>query len=495
MADEARAMLDALMGGDRNAPLEKQQEASSNKRKRQKSCYDANCDPLYCAWNGVDVYELFVNTKSDLGPNPKVPSKEAQQEYQSLPKHEQERLGFEFILFRKLQDLVQQCDRTVGRSKEKLRQELSRQQKKRGASETNYVTSVDPLAVESIARLKCQVEDLETQIVEKVNKVSNLGETQEKLQAEVDQQQEKKQKTEVEEATKANTDGTPNPEEGGDPALKSNETSTENDKTTENSNEAAPETAKETTKEEENKQETNDSPMKEGSAEEEKESSVETDNNNKPPPSIEDDPASTQEEPKEAAPTPQQEELRRVTLERQRLLFDVARHLQQYTPLQENALHQTKQLCQVKSDISTDKTVCEISGNFMSARDADERIAAHYAGKQYVGWKLVRDKYAQLLEQYGRQGPPRGSGAMEHGRGGYEDGPPRRDYGGGDRYGPRGGPDRWERGGGGDRRYGGGGGGRGGYGGGGGHYGGGGDRRYGGRGGGRGYRDGRNWRR
>jgi hypothetical protein len=38
----------------------------------------------------------------------------------------------------------------------------------------------------------------------------------------------------------------------------------------------------------------------------------------------------------------------------------------------------------VKSDISTDKTVCDVSGNFMSAR-ADERIAAHYAGKQYVG--------------------------------------------------------------------------------------------------------------
>jgi RNA-binding protein Luc7-like 2 len=54
-----------------------------------------------------------------------------------------------------------------------------------------------------------------------------------------------------------------------------------------------------------------------------------------------------------------------------------------------------------------DKTVCEVSGNFMSARDADERIAAHYAGKQYVGWKLVRDKFADMQQKYGRFGPPR----------------------------------------------------------------------------------------
>lgn len=41
-------------------------------------------------------------------------------------------------------------------------------------------------------------------------------------------------------------------------------------------------------------------------------------------------------------------------------------------------------------------TVCEISGNFMSTRDNDERMRAHFEGKQYLGWKAVREKYAEL---------------------------------------------------------------------------------------------------
>jgi hypothetical protein len=94
-------------------------------------------------------------------------------------------------------------------------------------------------------------------------------------------------------------------------------------------------------------------------------------------------------------------------LKKQRSQFDLARKIQQYNPIQESSEQQRKQLYFVKSDITMDKTVCEVSGNFMSARDADERIAAHYAGKQYVGWKLVRDKLAEMQQKYGRFGPPR----------------------------------------------------------------------------------------
>mmetsp|Transcript_6135 Transcript_6135/g.9249 ORF Transcript_6135/g.9249 Transcript_6135/m.9249 type:complete len:473 (-) Transcript_6135:168-1586(-) len=49
-------------------------------------------------------------------------------------------------------------------------------------------------------------------------------------------------------------------------------------------------------------------------------------------------------------------------------------------------------------------TVCEVSGNFMSSRDNDERMRAHFEGKQFMGWKMVRDKYAELL----KQNPPEG---------------------------------------------------------------------------------------
>lgn len=90
MAAEARAMLDALMGAERNEALP--QNTSEPMKRRMKSCYDYDICPLYCAW-GIDVYELFTNTKSDLGPNPKKISDEARDEYLNLPEHEKGKVG------------------------------------------------------------------------------------------------------------------------------------------------------------------------------------------------------------------------------------------------------------------------------------------------------------------------------------------------------------------------------------------------------------------
>jgi len=76
-------------------------------------------------------------------------------------------------------------------------------------------------------------------------------------------------------------------------------------------------------------------------------------------------------------------------------------------PLRESIQNLLKQLYFVRNDTTADKTVCVTSGNFMSSRDADERIAVHYAGKQYVGWKMIRDKYKELHKKYRDfRGPP-----------------------------------------------------------------------------------------
>ncbi|GMI50502.1 hypothetical protein TeGR_g14887 [Tetraparma gracilis] len=107
----------------------------------------------------------------------------------------------------------------------------------------------------------------------------------------------------------------------------------------------------------------------------------------------------------------------------------------------------------IPKDAVVDKVVCPVSGNFLSARDADERLAAHYVGKQYKGWKLVREKQRELVAKY--PGFLGGGGG-----GGYGGG------GGGGGYQNRGGGGGGNRGGGGG--YGGGGGGWGGRGGGGG---------------------------
>jgi RNA-binding protein Luc7-like 2 len=50
--------------------------------------------------------------------------------------------------------------------------------------------------------------------------------------------------------------------------------------------------------------------------------------------------------------------------------------------------------------------VCEVSGNFISSKDNDERMRAHFEGKQYMGWKVVRDTVAGLRERRVPSGVP-----------------------------------------------------------------------------------------
>lgn len=86
-------------------------------------------------------------------------------------------------------------------------------------------------------------------------------------------------------------------------------------------------------------------------------------------------------------------------------------------PLRDQLNNLTRELHYVKTDMSNDKMVCEVSGNFMSSRDAEERIAAHYAGKQYVGWKMVREKVKELDPKYRnvRMPPPPFGGGYDRG--------------------------------------------------------------------------------
>ncbi|CAJ1959383.1 unnamed protein product [Cylindrotheca closterium] len=435
-AAEAKGLLDQLMGADRNAPLppgtalprKRGQAAASGDAlllpgKRHKSCYDRDICPLYCAW-GVDVYDLFVNTKSDIGPNPNTADDAAKKEFQGLPQHEKERMGYEHFLFNKLGELVQQCDRIVSRNNEKLNKELHRQLQKRGGQD--YVIDVDEGAVEQLCRNEIMVEELTNQVEAALKVLADVKQKEEGLSKQLEA------KLKVKREADAAEESTP---------VKQEDTEGESS----------------TNMKQEEKEESEDKPAPEG----------ETDN-------------SLPAEPSEASI-----ELGKITLEKQKILCDIANMLSRLGPLQDGIEQQEKNLNHVKSDITTDKTVCEVSGNFMSARDADERIAAHYAGKQYVGWKLVRDKFGEMVQKYGRygppppmrggagpppMGPPRGSGGSfggdRRGGGGYGGarggggsyGGRDRDRGGG--YGrgppppPRGGPSgpgRWERNGGGGR--------------------------------------------
>jgi len=386
MADEARAMLDALMGQDRNAaiPVSGNGNQDWDSLRKKKSCYDNDICPLYCAW-GVDVYELFTNTKSDIGPNPYVVRDDARSEYLSLPEHEKDRLGFERMLHRKLGDLVRSCDRIVSRNKEKLRQEISAAAKSRGGVNGNAIDPVTDVSDEMMAEAAEMMADLELREEEvkvMVKDIMRIDGEWKDLCTQLRELEEKQPTSNVDDDLKE-----PSTDEGAE---------VEND---DKKDDATPTASSDLIGNKEEKFDENSKDENEAAGDE-KESKI-----------------------KEI-----KSKLYTLSSEQQQIIGSIANLTSQIiVPLRDNLQNITKQIYYVKTDISADKTVCEVSGNFMSSRDAEERIAAHYAGKQYVGWKMVREKFRELEQKMrnsrpggGPSGPPPG----RHGgsRGGY--GPP-----------------------------------------------------------------------
>ena len=394
MADEARAMLDALMGADRNAPVEGASGSGNNSgggggpRGRKKSCYDNDICPLYCAWSlssqenptwaetvaanegagGIDVFDLFTNTKSDIGTNPFRVDDHAREEFASLPDHEKRRLGYEEMLARKLLDLVRQCDRIVSRNKEKLRREVAQAMKQRTSggrgNREDLIVTVNEEMLNDCASNVAKATLIEEEMADFVKKLEQL-ESDEKELLKVLEEEDRIKKEEADKEVK-------------EPPKKKKKKSKDKDK--------------------------------------DKEASTET----------------------EEAQSPSNDVDPRL-LEMQKQKLTTLLHIQslslQLPPLRDNTDNLLRQLQYLRSDTSTDKVVCEVSGNFMSSRDADERIAAHYAGKQYIGWKLVREKLKELQ----KRGFGIGGGdphPYQHGRrgGGYDDGYNNRRGGGGGHY-------------------------------------------------------------
>ena len=194
MAAEARAMLDALMGSDRNeipkSGLNNQNHNQNHAilhNRKKKSCYDHDICPFYCAW-GIDVYELFTNTKSDIGSNPNQVQDDAREEYMTLPDHEKDRLGYEIMLYHKLSDLVRGCDRIVNRNKEKLRVEIAKAARARSAAGRTIDPATDVSdemvgeAATVIADLELREEEVRDMVVQLMKCEEEWSEVWQKLQ-------------------------------------------------------------------------------------------------------------------------------------------------------------------------------------------------------------------------------------------------------------------------------------------------------------------------
>jgi hypothetical protein len=448
MADEARAMLDALMGADRNASLPRgasgfsQNESfQQSRRGNRKSCYDYDICPLYCAW-GVDVFDLFTNTKSDLGPNPCVVQEDAREEYLSLPDHEKDRLGYEVMLYRKLGDLVKSCDRTVSRNKEKLRAEIAKNAKARGDSSNNtdLATNVKDEVFVETANSMAELELCEADVDDLVSKLLSLDEEFKSVWSQVCEEQ-ARCRAELEDVSppplSSNTlDGeencVQNRSEGDIDTIKVNDEM--NNSASAESESAVNETS--TSLDEKAQENNNDDKASTVDAIDVHDSTTQVQEVNEPENTKNDnyhdgEAVIQNSQIKELSSVEKELKLRlhSISSEQQKIMSDIVNITTlKIVPLRDNIQNLQKQLYYVRTDTSMDKQVCEVSGNFMSSRDADERIAAHYAGKQYVGWKLVREKYDELHKKYGNGRMMGGQGNYPNRQGGGPP-PPRHGYG------------------------------------------------------------------
>ncbi|GLC50651.1 hypothetical protein PLESTB_000403500 [Pleodorina starrii] len=120
MVDAMRAMLDELMGKERNVPL--------GQRSNRRIHFD---DPTVCkyALAGLCPNGLFKNTRSDLGPCPyelhedHIGWADLQAEYDKQDPREHER--YERRLMKVLEDLIREMDRKIAKAKERAEAESS----------------------------------------------------------------------------------------------------------------------------------------------------------------------------------------------------------------------------------------------------------------------------------------------------------------------------------------------------------------------------------
>lgn len=143
--DPARQLLDKLMGPDR--------DLSRNETNRSKrSPHDPSC----CKYmlGGLCPYQLFRNTKSDLGLCPFESHDELLLEaYNNLPEEDKRQPTYERLLLGKLQDLIREMDRKIAKNKQRADEEnqpktisndQQRQVTDRGGRSTALVSPSDP---------------------------------------------------------------------------------------------------------------------------------------------------------------------------------------------------------------------------------------------------------------------------------------------------------------------------------------------------------------
>ena len=143
MASDFAAMLDEMMGPQRNVDLDK-----VTGRRRQFA--DPDVDKHHLA--GCSPYALFRGTSKNEGYlNPREVERHAKMvcddalraEYEALPREEKDRLGYERDLYFLLEDLVARCDVRVRKAKEKLAEAVKRVEDKVNERRASWQVRID----------------------------------------------------------------------------------------------------------------------------------------------------------------------------------------------------------------------------------------------------------------------------------------------------------------------------------------------------------------
>eukprot|EP00293_Proteomonas_sulcata_P015905 CAMPEP_0184298264 /NCGR_PEP_ID=MMETSP1049-20130417/9101_1 /TAXON_ID=77928 /ORGANISM="Proteomonas sulcata, Strain CCMP704" /LENGTH=388 /DNA_ID=CAMNT_0026608339 /DNA_START=23 /DNA_END=1190 /DNA_ORIENTATION=+ len=147
--DALAAQLDALMGKERDV-------APEQRTGRTMHFTDERLDRYWLC--GLSPYILFRNTRSDLGAWDKITDDDAKEDWDKLSQEEKDDYGYEYDLFRYLEQLVGDLDKNIKRQKDKL--------------ENDRVNKTISLSKETQA----QVDALAAQIKELQTKAQELGE-------------------------------------------------------------------------------------------------------------------------------------------------------------------------------------------------------------------------------------------------------------------------------------------------------------------------------
>lgn len=114
--DAQRALLDELMGAARNLTEEERKGYREIKWDDKEVC--ASYMVRFCP------HDLFVNTRSDLGPCPRIHDQKLKESFENSPRHDSYVPRFEAELAQFCEKLVADLDRKVRRGRERLDQEV-----------------------------------------------------------------------------------------------------------------------------------------------------------------------------------------------------------------------------------------------------------------------------------------------------------------------------------------------------------------------------------